>query len=83
VVQYTETFVRTYFILQIDETLCKVWEVELCRSTDDLSPSPDDPMVIDRTASTIKYSELQNGYEVEIPWKQDPDELPGDFEMAF
>jgi len=76
-------FVRTYFTPQIDETLRKFWEVESCRSTDEFSLSPDDRVVIDRTASTIKYSELQNRYEVEIPWKQDPCELPDDFEMAF
>lgn len=75
-------FVHTYFVQQIDETLRKFWEVESCTSSDQLL-SPSDRAVIESTTSSMKYSSSEQRYQVGIPWKQDPTELPCNYELAI
>ena len=80
-------FNRAYFtrteteLTEVNQILRKFWEIEETSYHDIATMNAEDNLAVNKVTNSLKY---QNGcYQVAIPWKEDPSNLPSNYDMAL
>ena len=76
-------FVNTFFqkgLDELNESLKRFWEIDEINNVEPLSVIDKD--LVAKSINQMRYDSYKGRYEVEIPWKRDPNELPNNYAMA-